>query len=120
MLGCAADRATTGALNLAESVALKVADEVPLNSGAVYASGEINDPKYEVVAGLLNGVYVSVGLKGARLKGDLQGAGSGGPTEASPEMRAAFGKILTRPDLQTKVLDLVRSQLDRTTAEPPR
>jgi len=101
--GCAADKATTGAINLAEVVATKIAQDVPLQTGAMIASGRIQDPHYRIIAGMLNGVYVDIGLDGAYLDGTMQGQGTGGPVTQTPELRQIYADITRNPTLQERV-----------------
>lgn len=101
--GCAADRATDGAMKLATVVAEKVSQELPVNAGHLQANGKINNPHYRILAAMVTGVYCDIGLDGAELSGELYGVGSGGPTSPDPAMAEFNREILGRPDLQAKV-----------------
>ena len=75
--GCASQRAVSAATDLARAVGVAIVEKSHFTDTAASAQADINNPHYRVLAALVQGVLLDIGLDGVQVQGALQGQGSG-------------------------------------------
>lgn len=113
LTGCALDETARTGMVMVKDVTLKAVDRIPIDSGALAANANLNNPHYRVLAVMVNGVLLDVGLDGVVVQGNMQAQGAGGPAPIDPDLRERLDKILNEPSFWEKILSGLQEQQEK-------
>ena len=113
--GCATERAVSASTDLARAIGVAIVEKSHFTETAASANANINNPHYRVLAALVQGVLMDIGLDGVQVQGSLQGQGSGPDIPLSPE---TLRKIvdLKMDKIRRRLQDLYKIDLELTPA----
>ena len=103
--GCATERAISASSDLARAIGIAIVEKSHFTDTAASANANINNPHYRVLAALIQGVYLDVGLDGVQVQGTLQAQGSGPDVPLSPETLQMIRERGLGPDAVERLIE---------------
>ena len=103
--GCATERAISASTDLARAIGVAILEKSHFTDTAASANANINNPHYRVLAALIQGVYLDIGLDGVQVQGALQAQGSGPDVPLSPETLRMIRERGLGPDAVERLIE---------------
>lgn len=105
--GCAAERAANKTIEMAGAIGTAIIEKSHITDSALSASGRLNNPHYRILAAIVQGVYLDIGLDGVQVDASASGSGSGADKPLSPETMKAISDSLNDPGFAAKLAEAI-------------
>lgn len=120
LAGCAAERATQAAADVARMTATALIEKSHFTDSAAQVNGDIDDPTYTVDAFYVQGVHLQIGLRGVEVKGRISGQGRGDDVALTPETVAALRAQGLSEDDVTRVVKALMGRMEKAPVPAPK